>query len=203
MSMFGWRGRRKPAAEDKKGQAAYSTETIVTGDLQSVVMLPDGEDLNEWLAVSLLSFFNNINMYYSVVSELCTAQTCPSMTANKTEYQWTDDRGRRTKVPAPQYVDIVTTYIQKQLTDENVFPTKFGSQFPKDFQAIVRKIFKFLFQVLAHIYHAHSHQVVALGLEAHINTLLIHFILFAQKFKLLEASELAPLQDLIKQLAVF
>jgi hypothetical protein len=65
------------------------------------VVLPEGEDLNEWLAVnsalifllvnmgcllkSFLStavdFFNQINMLYGTVTEFCTPQECPCMTA--------------------------------------------------------------------------------------------------------------------------
>jgi len=42
---------------------------------------------------------------------------------------WIDERGKRCKLPAPQYIDCVMTYTQKTVNDESVFPTKFGKLF--------------------------------------------------------------------------
>lgn len=39
---------------------------------------------------------------------------------------WFDEKGKKTKVAAPQYIDYVMTFIQKTITDENIFPTKYG-----------------------------------------------------------------------------
>jgi hypothetical protein len=52
-----------------------------SGNLRLAVTLPEGEDLNEWLAVNTVDFFNQVNMLYGTVTEFCTAQTCPSMSA--------------------------------------------------------------------------------------------------------------------------
>ena len=44
-------------------------------------------------------------------------------------FDWLDERrgGKRlTKLPARQFIDTALTYIQKQLQDESLFPTKFG-----------------------------------------------------------------------------
>ena len=44
-------------------------------------------------------------------------------------FDWLDDRrgGKRlTKLPARQFIDTALTYIQEQLQDESLFPTKFG-----------------------------------------------------------------------------
>ena len=42
------------------------------------------------------------------------------------QYFWNDEKGKKYKESAPQYVDYVTLYIQKTISDESVFPTKFG-----------------------------------------------------------------------------
>ena len=47
------------------------------------VMLPEGEDLNEWLAVNTVDFFNQINMLYGTITEFCTEERCPIMSAGK------------------------------------------------------------------------------------------------------------------------
>ena len=35
-----------------------------------------GEDLNEWVAVNTVDFFNQINMLYGTIVESCTPQSC-------------------------------------------------------------------------------------------------------------------------------
>lgn len=71
---------------------------------------------------------------------------------------------------APEYVDYLMTWVQNQLDDESIFPSKIGVPFPKNFQMLVKNIFKRLFRVYAHIYHSHFPKIVSLGEEAHLNT---------------------------------
>ena len=54
---------------------------VVSGNLRLAVMLPEGEDLNEWVAVNTVDFFNQINMLYGTITEFCTEQSCPVMSA--------------------------------------------------------------------------------------------------------------------------
>jgi len=92
------------------------------------------------------------------------------------------------------------TWVQDQLDDETLFPSKIGVKFLPHFQASVKTILKRLFRVYAHIYHQHFKEVVSLGEEAHLNTSFKHFIYFVQEFQLIEKKELAPLQELIDRL---
>jgi effector-binding domain-containing protein len=41
-------------------------------------------------------------------------------------YLWFDDKGKKTRVAAPQYIDYVMTFTQKTISDESIFPTKYG-----------------------------------------------------------------------------
>lgn len=43
-------------------QLTSSTARLGSGNLRLAVVLPEGEDLNEWLAVNTVDFFNQINM---------------------------------------------------------------------------------------------------------------------------------------------
>lgn len=43
------------------------------------------------------------------------------------QYYWYDERGKKVKCTAPQYVDFVMSSVQKLVTDEDVFPTKYGT----------------------------------------------------------------------------
>jgi MOB kinase activator 1 len=53
--------------------------------------LPPNEDLNEWLAVNTVDFFNQVNLLYGSIIEFCTPQTCEVMSAGpKYEYLWAD-----------------------------------------------------------------------------------------------------------------
>jgi len=67
----------------------HAEVTLGSGDLQAAVKLPEGEDLNEWLAVNTVDFFNQINMLYGTIMEFCTTSECPVMSAGpKFEYMW-------------------------------------------------------------------------------------------------------------------
>lgn len=55
--------------------------TLGSGNLQEAVRLPLGEDINEWLAVNTVDFFNAINVLYGTLEEYCTQETCPTMSA--------------------------------------------------------------------------------------------------------------------------
>eukprot|EP00127_Corallochytrium_limacisporum_P007103 Clim_evm22s242 gene=Clim_evmTU22s242 len=181
----------------------YAEATLGSGNLRLAVKLPEGEDVNEWVAVNTVDFFNQINMLYGTITEFCTPEDCPIMSAGpKYEYHWAD--GTTVKKPikcsAPEYIDFLMTWVQQQLDDEDIFPSKIGVPFPKNFLSIAKNILKRLFRVYAHVYHSHFSKIVSLGEEAHLNTSFKHFIFFVQEFNLIEKKELAPLQELIDQL---
>jgi len=114
------------------------------------------------------------------------------------EYLWEDGvtYKRPTKLSAPDYVDALMNWVQTLLDDENAFPHKIGVQFPKNFRDTVKMVVRRLFRVYAHLYSNHFEQICALGIEAHLNTSYRHFFLFINEFNLIEARELAPLDEL-------
>ena len=65
--------------------------TLGSGNLREAVLLPPGEDLNEWLAVNTVDFYNAISVLYGTLAEYCVDATCPAMCAGpKYEYRWAD-----------------------------------------------------------------------------------------------------------------
>ncbi|KAK3856948.1 hypothetical protein Pcinc_036753 [Petrolisthes cinctipes] len=145
-----------------------------------------------------IDFFQHINLVYGTVSEYCTMSGCPDMTGPTTrQYLWFDEKGKKTRVAAPQYVDYVMTFTQKTLNDENIFPTKFENDFPVSFESIVKKIHRLLFHVLAHLYHSHFRELLVLNLHAHLNCIFAHFILFNDRFHLIDDKETEILHDLV------
>ncbi|KAG8955631.1 Mitotic exit network component [Tulasnella sp. 424] len=177
----------------------FAEATLGSGNLRAAVVLPEGEDLNEWLAVHAVDFFNHLNMLYGTVTEFCNKQECPVMSAGpRYEYLWEDGvtYKRPTKLPAPVYIDNLMTWVQNLLDDENVFPSKIGVPFPRNFRDTVKTIFRRLFRVYAHLYSNHFDQICALGIEAHLNTSYRHFFLFVNEFDLVDKKELVPLEEL-------
>uniref|UniRef100_A0A452TIA1 MOB kinase activator 2 n=1 Tax=Ursus maritimus TaxID=29073 RepID=A0A452TIA1_URSMA len=184
---------KKPAAEEKKMylEPEYTKSRITDVGFKELVVLPREIDLNEWLASNTTTFFHHVNLQYSTISEFCTGEACQTMAVCNTQYYWYDERGKKVKCTAPQYVDFVMSSVQKLVTDEDVFPTKYGREFPSSFESLVKKICKYLFHVLAHIYWSHFKETLALELHGHLNTLYVHFILFAREFNLLDPKETA------------
>nr|XP_009006983.4 MOB kinase activator 2 isoform X2 [Callithrix jacchus] len=193
---------KKPAAEERKAylEPEHTKARITDFQFKELVVLPREIDLNEWLASNTTTFFHHINLQYSTISEFCTGETCQTMAVCNTQYYWYDERGKKVKCTAPQYVDFVMSSVQKLVTDEDVFPTKYGREFPSSFESLVRKICRHLFHVLAHIYWAHFKETLALELHGHLNTLYVHFILFAREFNLLDPKETAIMDDLTEVL---
>nr|XP_033783934.1 MOB kinase activator 2 isoform X2 [Geotrypetes seraphini] len=193
---------KKPVPEEKKLylEPEYTKSKVTDFEFKELVMLPREIDLNEWLASNTTTFFNHINLQYSTISEFCTGETCQTMAVCNTQYYWYDERGKKIKCTAPQYVDFVMSSVQKLVTDEDVFPTKYGKEFPNSFESLVKKICKYLFHVLAHIYSAHFKETVALELHGHLNTLYIHFLLFIREFNLVDPKETSIMEDLTEVL---
>nr|CAD7403726.1 unnamed protein product [Timema poppensis] len=150
-----------------------------------------------------IAFFDHINLVYGTISEFCTMSGCPDMTGpGLRTYLWFDDKGKKTRVAAPQYIDYVMTFTQKTISDESIFPTKYANEFPSSFESIVRKILRLLFHVLAHLYHCHFREVVLLNLHAHLNCVFAHLTLFNHRFQLIDLKETEILQDLVVALKV-
>ncbi|KAK1301840.1 MOB kinase activator-like 1 [Acorus calamus] len=211
MSLFGIANRNQKTFRPKKNAPGnkgaqlqrHINATLGSGNLREAVRLPPGEDINEWLAVNTVDFFNQVNILFGTLTEFCTPFHCPTMSAGpKYEYRWAD--GVKVKKPievsAPKYVEYLMDWIELQLDDESIFPQKLGTPFPPNFRDVVKTIFKRLFRVYAHIYHSHFQKIVSLKEEAHLNTCFKHFTLFLWEFRLIETAELAPLHDLIESI---
>uniref|UniRef100_A0A3Q2XPH0 MOB kinase activator 2a n=1 Tax=Hippocampus comes TaxID=109280 RepID=A0A3Q2XPH0_HIPCM len=191
---------KKPPAEEKKQylELEFTKIRVVDFDLKELVVLPREIDLHEWLASNTTTFFNLINLQYSTISEFCTGDSCQAMTACNTIYYWQDEKGKKTKCTAPQYgVDV-----SKVLPLPNCLVLPSGKEFPNSFDTLVKKICRYLFHVLAHLYWAHFKETVALDLQGHLNTLYAHFIVFVREFNLVDPKETCIMDDLSEILCV-
>ncbi|KAG8555106.1 hypothetical protein GDO81_017587 [Engystomops pustulosus] len=176
----------------KKAQASLKSGL----DLRSVVALPPGENINDWIAVNVVDFFNRINLIYGTMSEFCTERICPIMSGGlKYEYRWQDEHKYKkpTKVSAPLYMNLLMDWIETLINNEDIFPTTTGIPFPKNFQQVCTKILTRLFRVFVHVYIHHFDGIISVGAEAHVNTCYKHFYYFITEFSLVDHRELEPL----------
>ncbi|XP_061422836.1 MOB kinase activator 2-like isoform X1 [Lethenteron reissneri] len=190
---------KEKSSETKKLylELEYARAHVTDCDFRSLVRLPPAIDRNEWLATYTTTFFNHVNLQYSTVSEFCTSTSCPCMTIPGMQLYWQEgERGKKLKCTGPQYVDYVMCYVQRLVTDEKIFPTKYGRDFPNFFNSYVQKIFRYLFHVLAHVYWAHFRETVALDVHSHLNSLYAHLLTFCVEFSLLPPEELALMAEL-------
>ncbi len=195
--------RNKKITKNSRGYGLkqIAQMTLGSGNIDLAVELPKGEDLNEWLAVNTIEFYNDINLLYGMLIEFCTKKSCPVMSAGpKYEYLWADENKKAPlKVSASEYIEYLMTWVENQLNNESIFPSVIGVPFPKNFLQIIKIIFKRLFRVYAHIYYTHFPHIVMLGCQYHLNTCFKHFIFFIDRFNLVEPKELAPLAELIQK----
>ncbi|KAJ7758130.1 Mob1/phocein [Mycena maculata] len=169
----------------------FADAALVKGNFKTIVMQPKYVDVNEWVAVNIYDFYTNLNEFYGVLTECCTQQTCPTMSAGPTlNYTWMQDR-KKVSLSAPTYIDSVMSTIQNLLDDENVFPTKTSQAFNKDtFPSTVREVYIQLLRVFAHLYHAHYPQILHLRAEPHFNSMFAHFLAFGTQYHLFEERDI-------------
>jgi len=176
-------------------------ERLIQVDFSSLVQLPAYVDYNEWLASHTQSFVENINIVYGCLSDYCLPSVCATMNGpGNVKYQWIDDKNRKCKCSAPQYIDYVMSYSHSCIYNETIFPTKYGNVFPNSFEATVRKIHRLLLHVVAHIYQVHTVHIEALKLMDCLNTVSYHFMLFSKHFQLIDEREMDILDDLYLRL---
>lgn len=200
----------RPQKEHKKGtrrsylhqklRESFSSGTV---NLEDFVRLPDGEDKDEWIAVHVIDFYNDLSLLYGTISDLCTAETCPVMSAgSKYTYLWADGVTITTpmKVPAREYVDYLMQWVDDQISNEDIFPVEVGQSFPHNFQDQMRVVFKRLFRVYAHMYRGHFKQFARLGVEQHLHMCFKRFVFFSLEFKMVDDSEFAPLRKLVDKI---
>jgi len=201
----GKKNEKKPIIEEKK---AYLEESFLKTrpngiDLISLINKPAHLDIKEWIATHTISLFHNINLIYGTISEYCTAETCPLMQGPcQTQYVWVEERGKKLKCTAAQYIDYVMTFCQKSISNQELFPTKYAHDFQENFWVEMKKMHRFMFNVLAHLYYAHSALIQQMDLNFHLNTIFQHFIILSRHYQLVESRDLSCLDDLTQAMGL-
>lgn len=168
-------------------------------NLRNAVRLPPGEDLNDWIAVHVVDFFNRINLIYGTISDYCTEDSCPTMSGGpRFEYLWADGHKfkKPTHLPAKEYVGHLMDWIENQINNQALFPCTSDLPFPKNFSSHCSKILARLHRVFVHVYIHHFQSIVNINAEAHMNTCYKHFFYFVTEFQLVSQKELDPLNEM-------
>jgi len=195
----------KSYMNDVGDNLSHLVNKVTKDNIQETVPAPMGVDINEWLATNTLSFFTHISLIYDSLNEFCTPNSCTTVSSGAPmNFTWVDERGKKVRLSAPQYIELVIVQIEKYVTDETIFPTKYDMIFPPNFLTVVRKIFRMLFHILVHIYQSHYDHIVELEHLSILNTVFVHFMYFQIEHDLLEPKEIqnCPLEDLIKSLCL-
>ena len=100
----------------------------------------------------VVDFYNQINLLYGSITEFCSPQSCPEMKATdesvllhtnsklgilnhyrllircRFEYLWQDSENykRPTKMPAPEYIEHLMAWVQGNIDNEQMFPSRIG-----------------------------------------------------------------------------
>lgn len=177
----------------------YVRTALVRGSFQTLVQVPKYVDQNEWMVLNVFEFYQNLSLFYSVISEFITPQSHPTMNAGPgVEYLWLDSNKKSVRLPASTYIDFVMTWISNKFDDTTLFPTKQGVPFPPHFLGVLKNIYRQMFRIFAHIYHNHFDKYIHLSMEAHWNSFFAHFISFGKDFDLIDKKEMEPLIPLIE-----
>ncbi len=108
----------------------------------------------------------------------------------------------KTFCPAPVYIDAIFAFVKQTIHGWELFSDFIhtNEENLKSFKENLKKTYKRLFRVYAHIYLGHFQEVCALDAEAHLNSLFKRFVFFALSYDLLDSKETLPLDNLIKAL---
>ena len=178
--------------------------TMGLGTLTSVIKCPDGRNQDDWISMHAVEFYNQLTIFYSVVADSCTPESCPHMTAGPGyKYLWKDNNRYKTPtdMPAKEYISLLFDWADERLGDTNFFPSDPKANYPPEFKAETSKIFTRFLRIFAHIYIHHSHELKDSDAMPTFNSLFIHFYKFVKYFDLIQdEKEFGPLKPVLTQL---
>lgn len=198
----------KPVKNHKTGSKReamheYTKKTLGSGNMVAVVRLPDGEELNEWLAANTVDFFNEISLIWGIVCEMDIPPMSPGEGfPHGFEYRWADGVKIKSAIrcSATEYIEYVMTWIEDQINNEAIFPQSVETPFPRNYSQVIKQVYTKMFRIFAIIYSHHFSKLEEVGAVAHLNTSFKHFLFFSWEFELIEARELDAIREIVAEL---
>lgn len=196
---------KKHKREGQKKLHKMTIKTLGSGNLAEAVVLPGGEDRDEWLALNTVDFFNEVSLLYGVVADSASERfrNIGEGFPEGFEYRWKDNKLKHPiKCSGPDYVEYVMSWVEGNLQNEAIFPAIDSVPFPPKFMQYVCVIFKRLFRVFAIMYTNHVDDLKELNAVAHLHTCFKHFVFFSSEFDLVPKEEMEALPVPTKQFYV-
>jgi MOB kinase activator 1 len=174
--------------------------SLNTLSVHEAVKLPDGIDECDWIASHVIGVYDELIQLVSLLSEMCTHESCPVMNAGPhVVYSWADEKNKTPqKLAAPEYMQTLAEYSHEVLSDRSVLPID-GQPLPAQFKPKMQLLLRRFFRVYAHTYITHFQDVREAGCEAHLNCCFKRFLFFVTEFNLLSEDDMMPLRELIKK----
>merc|ERR1712228_93542 len=168
-----------------------------------------GIDMNEWLAVHIVQFFNELSLFCAIIRSdnvICNEESCPkmSLSSDHFEYLWhSKEFIQPISVSAPKYIDFLLEWIDEIINSQ--FPTTKKEKnneykFALDFKSLICKICRRIVRVFGHFYFAHYQQIIDLQLALYFNTSFQYFLYFIKEHKLVKDKELYPMRKIVRNL---
>eukprot|EP01084_Bolivina_argentea_P234672 395068_1 len=114
-------------AQRRASTSKPKAEVMIISDLLSMVRLPPQTDINEWYAVHMVQFYNELSLVCGIIRHdniICNERTCPKMCAGiDFEYLWhSREFIQLIPVSAPKYIDFLLEWIEELINDKKQFP---------------------------------------------------------------------------------
>eukprot|EP01083_Nonionella_stella_P262320 892087_1 len=102
-------------------------DILIVSDIQDIVRLPPQTDVNEWYAVHIVQFYNELALLCAIIryeNVICNETVCPKMSAGDDfEYLWhSKEFIQPIAVSAPKYIDFLLEWIKEIINDKKLFP---------------------------------------------------------------------------------
>ncbi|KAI9857428.1 MAG: hypothetical protein M1824_004836 [Vezdaea acicularis] len=102
---------------------------IVKGNFMTIAIKPKLIEIGEWLAHQvveqhrvLLKLLEEIQIVNEITKQpACNIESCPTMSAGYHTYTWLDNNRNPMKLPAPQYIKLVSQWIETKCHDQKSF----------------------------------------------------------------------------------
>lgn len=181
-----------------------SWSTLGSEGLHKLVQTPEGENVNDWIALHVMDFFNEI----SLLGELATTHEDAEKFNQPGRgfpagfvYKWRDAKNKKAQsVSAPDYINYSIAYIDGILDDPSVFPLDDTGVYPPDFVETAKEIYVKLFRVFAILYGAFLDALKEMEVATHLNTSFKHYIYFGLCHELMpKEKELKPLEKKVRE----
>lgn len=173
--------------------------TLGSNELHALVQTPGGENDNDWIALHIMDFFNEVTM----LSEIATAHDDAEQFSMPGKgfpqgfvYKWRDAKGKKAvSVSGPEYINFTIAYIEGLLDDEKIFPTEDPPVYGDEFRPSAKEIYTKMFRIFAILYGAFLETMKKVEVNEHLNTCFKHFMFFSYAHGLTpKAKELSPLK---------